>query len=159
MEGARLNNPEQVKSGEKKDKGRPFSQHTTTFLRWTIKSHHRATILTTLALQFLPSYLFLWRNNGFFQQAALPSRPTLSFSLLLSSSSVSPECRVPTTGFEVGLEGELIIMEKRRGEREWGKRYKRGEADVERGLEGGRTVINQQIEDKNNSNVKLRNSF
>lgn len=45
------------------------------------------TILTTLALQFLPSYLFLWRNNGFFQQSARPFCPTLSFLLLLSPSS------------------------------------------------------------------------
>lgn len=48
---------------------------------------HTVTILTTLALEFLGSYLFLWRNNGFFQPSALPLCPTLSFSLLLPSSS------------------------------------------------------------------------
>lgn len=107
----------------KKDKDRQFRQLTATFVTWTIKVTHGGTILTTLALQFLPSYLFWRRNNGFFQQSTLtPPCPTLSFSLLLSSSSPSSECKISNHGVWSWAEGELIITEKWTGEREWVKR-------------------------------------
>lgn len=77
----------------------------------------------TLSLQFLGSYLFLWRNNGSFQPSALPLFPNLSFSLLLfssSSDSVHPRnADFRPQGLKLGWRGANNY--ERENRTEWGK--------------------------------------
>lgn len=76
-----------------------------------------------LSHQFLGSYLFLWRNNGSFQPSALPLFPTLSFSLLLfssSSDSVHPRnADFRPQGLKLGWRGANNY--ERENRTEWGK--------------------------------------
>lgn len=100
MERVTLNNPEQVKY-EKKDKERQFSQLASTF-EVNYKSHYfdyTCPPVFTILSVFTKEQWFLSIVN------AHSSLSNSLFSPLLSSSSPSSECRFPTTGFEVGLEG------------------------------------------------------
>lgn len=95
--------------------------------------HHALTwtVLTTLALWLLGSYLLL--EEQWLLSASAPLFLLLLLSpapALLLSLAPSSECRFPTTRFEVKLEGGLIIVEKRH-KRRGGRSVMREEKDKE----------------------------